>query len=150
MDGDPSGVIARSRGVEAADKLNLARRGVLLVGPDLVGPHVCGIQVRLGRVKHHAVNGRVVLIFVVLNVVADGALLVDGKDVAKAGKIVERIPVDIVRRLHASQYEYGPRLCASLLCLCFMGLVEAEENQWPTYGARPCRESRCAQCQWES
>jgi hypothetical protein len=82
----------------------------LLVCPDFVSPHVRRVEILFVFVKDHAVDGGVVLVGVVLHVFFQTALVVDGKDVTVAGKIVERIAVDVVRQLVGGEYEDGTGL----------------------------------------
>jgi hypothetical protein len=56
------------------------------------------------------VDGGVVLVRVVLHVFFQTALVVDGKDVAVAGEVVERIAVDVIRRLVGGENEDGTGL----------------------------------------
>jgi hypothetical protein len=92
----------------------VAWRGValkyLLVRPDFVSPHIGRVEVLLALVEDHAVDGGVVLIGVVLDVFFQTTLVVDGEDIAIAGKVVERVAIDVVRRLIGCEHEDGTGL----------------------------------------
>lgn len=53
---------------------------------------------------------RLWLVFVVLNVFVNGPVLVDGEDVSEPCVIVERVAVDVERRLLRGEDEDCPRL----------------------------------------
>ena len=82
----------------------------LLVRPDFVSPHVGRVEVLLVLVEDHAVDGGVVLVRVVLDVFLQTALVVDGEHVAVAGEVVERVTINVVRRLIGGKYENGTGL----------------------------------------
>lgn len=72
--GHPAGVVALIRTVDTADKLDLGGVGARLpVDPELVGLEVGGVEVRLRGVEDHAVDARVVLVRIVLDVFLEGA-----------------------------------------------------------------------------
>lgn len=87
----------------------------LLVCPDLVGPHVGGVEVLFGFVKDHAVDGGVVLVRVVLDVLFQAAFLVNREDVSVACKVVERVAIDVVGRLVGSKNKDGTSLGSSIV-----------------------------------
>lgn len=87
----------------------------LLVRPDLVGPHVGGVEVLLIFVEDHAVNGGVVLVGIVLDVLLQTAGLVDGEDIPVAREIVERVAVDVVGRLVGGEDKDGASLGVSIV-----------------------------------
>ena len=105
--GDPARVVARVRGVDAADELEAAGPGLrcrlsplgLPVHPQLIRPQVRRVEVRLGRIEHHAVDARVGLVGVVLGVLGERTGRRHGEDGAVARVIVEGVAVDGVRRL---------------------------------------------------
>ena len=88
------------------EKLNRSAT-YFLVRPDFIGPHVGRVEVLFGLVEDHAVDGSVVLIRVVLDIVFQTSLVVDGKDIAVPGEIVKRVAVDVVRRFVGGEYEDG-------------------------------------------
>ena len=106
---DPARVVARVRRVDGTDQLDFAR-GKLAVRPQLVGGQIGRVQVGLGGVKHHAVDARVLLVFVVLNVLLERAGGGDREDVAIAGELVEGVGVDGVGRLLGGEQEDGARV----------------------------------------
>lgn len=82
----------------------------LLVRPDFVRPHVGGVEVLFVLIEDHAVDCGVVLVRVVLDVLLQATLLVDGENVSITGEVVERISVDVVRRLVGSKNKDGTSL----------------------------------------
>jgi hypothetical protein len=87
----------------------------LFVRPDFVGPHVGRVEVLFILVEDHAVDGGVVLVRVVLDIFFQTALVVDRENVAIAGEIVERVAVDIVRRLVGGEHEDRASLGVSIV-----------------------------------
>jgi len=114
--GDPSRVIAWRWRIDAADQLDLAR-GELAVGPELVGGQVGRVEVALCRVEDHAVDARVGLVGVVLEVGVEGAGGGDGEDVAVAGVLVEGVAVDGVGGLFGGKEEDGAGVGFGVVCL---------------------------------
>ena len=78
--------------------------------PQFVGPHVGRVEVRFGRVKDHAVDGRGGRVVVVLDVFFQHAGAVDTEDVAMTGIVVEGVAVDVKGRRLSSEEEYGAGL----------------------------------------
>lgn len=115
MDGDPSGVVTRIWTVDGAYELELRRLGLLLLllmDPELVGREIGRVEVRLGRIKDHAVDARVGLVLEVLDVARQGAGRgVGGKDGAVAGVAVEGVAVDCVGGLLGGEEEDGAGVC---------------------------------------
>lgn len=70
----------------------------LLVAPNAIRPHISAVQIRLSRVKNHAVDGGLVAVFIVLNIRLERTIIVYAEDIAEAGIVVERITVDVVWR----------------------------------------------------
>lgn len=144
--GDPAGVIALVGAVDGADKVKLRSgfgtgpgRFTAAMNPELVGAQVGGVQVRLGRVKHHAVDAGIGLVLVVLHVGRQSAgSRVDGEDGAVAGMVVEGVAVDGVGRLLRGEEEDGTGVCVGRLSLgyenvskdLFYGLVMREEGAY--------------------
>lgn len=87
----------------------------LLVAPHAVCPHIGAVEVCLARVKYHAVDGGLVAVFVVLNVLDEVPGGVDGEDVAVAGVVVEGVAVDGVRGLLGWEEEDGAGLCRGIV-----------------------------------
>lgn len=85
--------------------------------PDSVGPHVCAVEVCLGVIKDHAVNGGLGAIFVVLDVLVQSTFRVHGEDVAISGVVVEGVAVDVVRGLLGGKEEDGAGLCVGVVGL---------------------------------
>lgn len=113
VDGDPAGVVAGVRGVDGADELEFgAVGGGLLVDPELVGREVGGVEEGFCGVEHHAVDARVGVVGVVLDVCLEGARGGDGEDVAVGGVLVERVAVDCVGGLLRREEED----CAGVCC----------------------------------
>lgn len=98
MNVNPSRMVAGGRCIDAADQGESAVAG-LFVCPDLVRPHICRVEIRLGRVKDHSVDGGLFAVFVVLDVLIQLASTVDRKDVAVTRMLVEWVTIDAVRRL---------------------------------------------------
>lgn len=69
-----------------------------LVTPDLIRPHIGGVEVLLPRVKHHPVDRRLLIQFRILHVLVQASSGVDGEDVQESRMVVEWVAVDIVRR----------------------------------------------------
>jgi len=92
----PPWVITGRRGVYVTDQLEFASGVILLVCPDTVGPHVGRVEIGLGRIKDHAVDGALVAVVVVLYVDLDATVGVDGEDIAEASMFVERVAVDVI------------------------------------------------------
>ena len=82
--------------VDAPDKGEMSCLAVLLVRPDLVGPHVGGVEIGLAGVEDHTVNGRVGAVLVVLDVRLHATVLIDGEDIPVACVFVEGIAIDVV------------------------------------------------------
>lgn len=95
---DPARMIALRWRIDTTDQGECAVGG-FLVCPDLVCPHVGRVEIRFGRVKDHAMNRRLLTVLVILDVLVQFAVLVDGEDVAKACVLVERVSVNTIRRL---------------------------------------------------
>lgn len=104
--GDPARVVTGIGGVDGADQLNFTGRK-LAVRPQLVGRQVGRVEVGLGRVEHHAVDARVLLVFVVLDVLLELAGVGHGEDVAVAGELVEGVGIDGVGGLLGREKEDG-------------------------------------------
>lgn len=100
-------MVSRRGRLDTIDKRERARLGIFPVRPDLVGSHVCGIEIGLGRVEDHSVDAGVRVILVVLDVPVEPAVGVDGEDVAVAGVVVEGVSVDVVRGLLSGEHEDG-------------------------------------------
>lgn len=107
MHGEPARLVVWFWRVEAADRTEEAGVRVLGVAPQLVGPHVGGVEVRFSGIEDHAVDGRGGRVVVVLDVFFQDAGAVDAEDVAMAGLVVERVAVDMVRRSLSGEQEYG-------------------------------------------
>lgn len=75
--------------------------------PNFVGLKVGRVEISLGRIKDHSVNASVRFILVVLNILIELTLLGDREDIAISSVFVERISVDVERRLMSSQDENG-------------------------------------------
>lgn len=82
--------------------------------PQLVGREIGGVEVGLGRVEDHAVDACVGLVRVILRVLCKCSRLADGKDVAVASMVVERVGVDVVRWLARGEQEDGAGVCGSV------------------------------------
>ena len=75
--------------------------------PDLVAPHISGIQIFFLRIEDHAMNGRRFVKRGILDVLDQRASLIDVEDVQEAGMFVERVGVDRMRRLSGCEQEDG-------------------------------------------
>jgi hypothetical protein len=113
VDGDPARVVAGLRAVDGADEVDgRVVLGASLVDPELVGAEVGGVQVGLGGVEDHAVDARVGLVFVVLDVLFEGARVgIGGEDGAVAGVVVEGVAVDGVWGFLGGEEEDGAGVC---------------------------------------
>ena len=67
----PSGVVLWRGCFGVADCVQSALVVNLLVAPNSVCPHVCAVEVGFRGVKNHAVDGRLVAVLVVLDVLLD-------------------------------------------------------------------------------
>lgn len=89
--------------------------------PDLVGPHVCGVEVRLAGIEDHAVDCGGGGVGVVLDIGGERAGGGDGEDVPGVGVLVEGVAVDGVGGLRGCEDEDGASACGSEGSLCWMG-----------------------------
>lgn len=103
VDGDPTGMIVGGGCVDTVDQRQGAGLRVFLVRPDLVGAQVRRVQVCFRRIEDHAMDARVRDQFEILNISVDLSGLVYGKHVAESCVVVERVAVNVVRRLMSSQ-----------------------------------------------
>ena len=108
--GQPARLVVWVWSVKAADCANETGVWVLGVAPQFVGPHVGGVEVRLGWVEDHAMYGRCGRVVVVLDVFFQRAGAVDAEDVAMPGVVVEGVAVDVEGRLLSGEEEYGAGL----------------------------------------
>lgn len=116
--GNPARVVAGVRAVDGSDEVDLGRVWALLaMNPELVGPQVGRVEVRLCRVEDHAVDARVGLVLVVLHIVGELSVVVNGEDAAVAGVVVKGIRVDTVGGLFGSEEEYGAGVGVCRRCL---------------------------------
>lgn len=107
MDFDPSRMVIGRRRLKAIHERQLPGRSVLAMRPDLVGLQVGRVQESLGRIEDHAVDTGVFDIFVVLHIIGQTAVVLNGEDVAVASVFVEWVAVDIVRGLFGGEHEDG-------------------------------------------
>lgn len=119
MHGHPSWMVARQRCVQTAHGLQMPRRGVFLVRPDFVGPHVGGVEVGFAWIEDGAVDGRGGRVGKVLHVAVQSARGGHGEDVAVAGVRVERGAVDCVGRLSCGEDEDGAGFGGGGGCECY-------------------------------
>jgi len=91
----PPRMVARCRSIKAADQLQ-STIAILLMCPQLVRTQICRVEICLGWIKDHSVNAGVRLIFVILDVLLDGATGIDCEDVAVQGVVVECVSIDAV------------------------------------------------------
>lgn len=138
VDGDPARVIAGIGGVDGANQLHRAVR-VLAMRPQLVGGQVGRVEIRLGRVKDHAVDARVGLVGVILGVLCQCPRLADGKDVAIASVVVKGVGVDMVGRLARGEEEDGAGICG---CVAGFGVA--------AYGVRGLVDDLCGRLDREA
>ncbi len=73
--------------------------GVLFVSPDFVPSQVCGVEICFCGVKSHAVNSRLGAILIILDALFKNSFLIDREDISPTCVVIERISVDIERRL---------------------------------------------------
>ena len=106
MDFDPARMVVGRGRLQTIQQGQLAI-GLLAMRPHLVGLEVGAVQERLGGIEDHAVDpgGRVIL--VVLDILGQTTVVLDGEDIAIASVLVEGIPVDIVGGLPGGQNEDG-------------------------------------------
>lgn len=117
--GHPARVIARRGRVDGPHERQLAAvAAVLAVHPQLVGLEVGRVQPRLGRIEDHAVDARVGLVLVVLDVLGQGAARRGGENGTVAGVLVEGVAVDGIRWLLGGQEEDGAGVG---FCRCGLG-----------------------------
>lgn len=122
----PSWVVFGLRRLCVSNCLHAALVVNFLVAPDTVCPHVCAVQVCLGRVEDHAVDGRLLAVLVVLDVLLHGARLVDGEDVAIAGVVIEGVAVHGIGSLLRGEVEDGACLGVGVVRSgCCLLLAEA-------------------------
>lgn len=100
----PARMVIGRRGLETVDQAQFPGR-VLAVRPDLVGLQVGRVEKGLGGIEDHAVDARGRFIFVVLHILGQTAIVLDGKHIAIARVLVEGIAIDVVRRLAGGQDE---------------------------------------------
>ena len=108
----PPWVIIGRRGHYITDHLEFASDVILSVRPDAVGPHVGGIEIGLGWIKDHAVDGALVAVLVVLYIGLKGPGAVNGEDVAEASMFVERVAIDVIGWKLGGEKEDSPGPCA--------------------------------------
>ena len=120
VDGDPAGMVAWCRCINAVDQCEETSFRVLFVSPDFVCTHICRVQVCFCGVEHHAVNTRVRVYFEVLHVFVYFAGLGDGEDVAEARVFVEWVTVDVVGWFVASEDEDGACVCVGGVGHCYI------------------------------
>jgi hypothetical protein len=112
----PSRVVFRRRRLRIAHR---RQRAVVsfLVTPNSVRPHVCRVEVGLGKIEDHAVDGGLRAVFVVLNIGFQGAIGVSVEDVAEASVLVKGVAIDAVGWFAGGQDEDSA--CAGICFLSF-------------------------------
>ncbi len=129
MHGYPARMVLRRWRIQAAYQFNLAR-WQLLVRPKLVCGQVCRVEVCLCRIKDHAVDARVGLVRVILDIGLKRARSGDREDISKASVVVERIGIDSVRRLLGGQEEDRARISLGAIGLCCCILERGLRGSW--------------------
>ena len=87
---------------QRVNQSQLTRLLILLVSPDFVGSEIRGVEIGLCRVKDHTMDPGFRAIFVVLYILLQRSIFVDGKHIAVTCVIVEWISIDVVRGLFCS------------------------------------------------
>lgn len=106
-------MIAGIRTVDGSDQVEgRVLAGAFTVHPELVGAQVGRVEVLLLRVKDHAVDARVRLVLVVLDILDQGAAgRVCGENCAVTGVVVEGVAVDGVWGFVGGEEEDGSGVC---------------------------------------
>lgn len=114
----PSRVILGSRRFSKANCFYPSFVVYFLMAPYSVCPHIRAVKIGFGGVEDHAMNRRLVAVFVILNVLLDVTRWVDREDVAVASVVVEWVAVHGIRRLLGGKKENSARLCVGIVRLC--------------------------------
>lgn len=87
--------------------------------PDLVRPHIGGVQVLFLRIEDHAVNSGPLVKLGILNVLSQPTLRVNAVYVEEASMIVERVAVDVVGCFLCGEDKNGSGLGVAIVCSCW-------------------------------
>jgi hypothetical protein len=124
----------------------------LLVAPDPVCPHVRTVEVSLAGVKDHAMDCSLVAVFKVLDVLLHFAGRIDREDIAETRVVIERVAVNVVRRLLCRKKEDRASFGVGIVGFGCWGASIAETfvGIRNAYGVHQLGSSQCAQSRQDS